>query len=241
MPPIVHDVLRSPGQPLDSETRAYMEPRFGQDFSGVRVHADAKAAESARAVNAYAYTVGREVVFGPHQYAPQSSEGRRLVAHELTHVVQQSGNPHNLEAVDFITDPSDPSEVEARMLASDVVDPSYSSHCLEFGGRVSTERTGPATPSLYPPMLQRDNQPWPVNGYVINNSSQAVTVWSDTKGIYTIAANSTSGRFTEDVDHIQDKDGTWYKIGPNTVTVDKNGKLTGYKCKVAKYGMDCPK
>ena len=88
-PPIVHEVLRSPGQPLDPATRAFMEPRFGHDFSRVRVHTDAKAAESARAVNALAYTVGHDVAFGAGQYAPKTSEGRRLLAHELTHVVQK--------------------------------------------------------------------------------------------------------------------------------------------------------
>ncbi len=88
VPPIVHDVLRSPGQPLDAATRAFFEPRFGMDFSAVRMHTDAKAAESAQAVNALAYTVGHEVVFGAGQYAPQSAEGRRLIAHELTHTIQ---------------------------------------------------------------------------------------------------------------------------------------------------------
>ena len=63
MPPIVHEVLHSPGQPLDPATRAFMEPRFGHDFSTVRVHTDARAAASARTVNALAYTVGRDVVF----------------------------------------------------------------------------------------------------------------------------------------------------------------------------------
>jgi hypothetical protein len=82
--------LRSPGQPLDAIARAYFEPRFGQDFGGVRVHTDAKAAASAHAVNALAYTVGRDVVFSSGQYVPASSHGRRLLAHELTHVVQQS-------------------------------------------------------------------------------------------------------------------------------------------------------
>jgi outer membrane protein OmpA-like peptidoglycan-associated protein len=90
VPPIVHEVLRSPGQPLDAATRAYMEPRFGHDFSKVRVHADGKAAEAARAVDALAYTVGRDVVFGEGQYRPANREGRHLLAHELTHVVQQS-------------------------------------------------------------------------------------------------------------------------------------------------------
>jgi hypothetical protein len=94
-PLIVHDVLRAPGQPLDAGTRAFFEPRFAQDFSRVRVHTDAKAAESARSVNALAYTVGRDVVFGAGQYAPQTSEGQRVLAHELTHVAQQRRAEHS--------------------------------------------------------------------------------------------------------------------------------------------------
>jgi len=90
-PPIVHDVLRSPGQPLDPATRAFMEPRFGYDFSRVRVHFGAAAARSARDVNAHAYTAGRDIVFGAGRFAPDTKEGQHLIAHELTHVVQQSG------------------------------------------------------------------------------------------------------------------------------------------------------
>src|ERR1044071_4903932 len=74
VPPIVHEVLRSPGQLLDRETRTFMEPRFGHDFSRVRLHTDAKAADSARAVNALAYTVGRNIVFAHRQYRPNSVE-----------------------------------------------------------------------------------------------------------------------------------------------------------------------
>lgn len=88
-PPVVHDVLSSPGQPLDTATRAFMEPRFGHDFSGVRVHTDAEAAESVRSVNALAYTVGKDIAFGMGQYAPNTSAGRWMLAHELTHVIQQ--------------------------------------------------------------------------------------------------------------------------------------------------------
>ncbi len=91
-PPIVHDVLSSPGQPLDPATRSFMEPRFGHDFSGVRVHTDGRAAASARDVSANAYTVGHNVVFGAGRFAPETHEGRRLIAHELTHVVQQSSS-----------------------------------------------------------------------------------------------------------------------------------------------------
>jgi hypothetical protein len=89
-PPIVHEVLRSPGEPLDAATRAFMEPRLGHDFSRVRIHRDARAAESARAVNALAYTVGRDVVFAAGQYEPAAERGRKLLAHELTHTIQQS-------------------------------------------------------------------------------------------------------------------------------------------------------
>src|SRR5947209_7957462 len=88
--PLVDEVLSSGGgQPLDESTRSFMEPRFGHDFSRVRVHADGRAAESAQSVNALAYTVGQDVVFGGGQYEPETMEGKKLLAHELTHVVQQ--------------------------------------------------------------------------------------------------------------------------------------------------------
>ncbi len=89
-PPIVEDVLRSPGQPLDATARAFFELRFGHDFSRVRLHTDAHAAESARNVNALAYTVGHNIAFATGQYAPGTGRGNRLLAHELTHVVQQT-------------------------------------------------------------------------------------------------------------------------------------------------------
>jgi len=90
-PPIVHDVLGSSGRQLDAATRAAMEPRFGHDFSHVRVHTDELAAASARAVGAQAYTVGNHLVFGAGQFSPATNTGRTLIAHELTHVMQQSG------------------------------------------------------------------------------------------------------------------------------------------------------
>jgi hypothetical protein len=121
VPAIVHDVLRSPGQPLDGGTRAFMEPRFGHDFSKVRVHADAPAAESAEAINAQAYTVGRDVVVGDGKYQPWTTEGRKLLGHELAHVVQQqayaSGGTSELRT----THPSENSEHEARAAANAIV------------------------------------------------------------------------------------------------------------------------
>ena len=92
-PSIVHDVLRSPGAPIDPATRAFMEPRFGQDFSRVRVHTGAKASESAKAVDALAYTVGQHVVFKEGHYNPGVARGRALLAHELAHVGQQESAP----------------------------------------------------------------------------------------------------------------------------------------------------
>jgi hypothetical protein len=88
----VHDVLRSPGQRLDAATRSFFEPRFGHDFSKVRIHADARANESAASVNALAYTVGPQIVFRAGLYQPGAASGQRLLAHELTHVVQHRDN-----------------------------------------------------------------------------------------------------------------------------------------------------
>jgi hypothetical protein len=145
-PPIVHEVLRSPGQPLDAATRGFMESRLGHDFSrvavssvatppdvltvnrpddvyeqeadrvaesamlgsevpatgnhdfsAVRVHSGPRAAAAAHAVQARAYTVGRDIVFGDGEYAPSTAEGKRLLAHELTHALQQTGAPTRLQ------------------------------------------------------------------------------------------------------------------------------------------------
>ena len=86
------NAIKGGGRPLEESERAYFEPRFGADFSRVRVHTGAQAAESARAVNARAFTVGQDVVFGAGQYAQGASEGRRLMAHELTHVHQHQSS-----------------------------------------------------------------------------------------------------------------------------------------------------
>ncbi|WDT74075.1 MAG: DUF4157 domain-containing protein [Candidatus Manganitrophus sp.] len=95
-PPIVHDALRSSGQPLDPAARAFMEPRFGHDFSQVRIHTDPKAATSSQSIQALAYTAGRDIVFNSGQYSPNTEHGKRLLAHELAHVVQQGeGQPAN--------------------------------------------------------------------------------------------------------------------------------------------------
>lgn len=104
-PPIVHEVLGSPGQALNAGTRAFMEPRFGHDFGKVRIHTDARASASAEAVGALAYTVGRDVVFRAGQHAPGTAAGNRLLAHELAHVVQQASGLGQVAACgDYATD-----------------------------------------------------------------------------------------------------------------------------------------
>lgn len=95
-PASVDSVLASPGRPLDLALQQDMSQRFGHDFSRVRVHSGAAAEQSAREVNAIAYTVGHNVVFGANQYAPDTARGMRLLAHELTHVVQQGGQQQTL-------------------------------------------------------------------------------------------------------------------------------------------------
>jgi hypothetical protein len=103
VPPTVHQVLRSPGQPLDSTTREFFEPRFRRDFSDVRIHTDAAASNSAHSINALGYTVGRHVVLADGQYSPETSSGRGLLAHELAHVVQQGPRPASELAAPAVT------------------------------------------------------------------------------------------------------------------------------------------
>jgi hypothetical protein len=95
-PPIVQEVLRSPGEPLPAATLSFFEPKFAHDFSAIRVHAGDRAAESARGILARAYTVGHNIVFSVKQYEPGTADGRRLLAHELAHVVQQASAPTTL-------------------------------------------------------------------------------------------------------------------------------------------------
>lgn len=131
-PPIVQEVLASSGQSLDTTTRTFMESRFRHDFSQVRVHANAQAAESARAVSARAYTVGNDVVFADNQYAANTSAGYRLLAHELTHVVQQSGvgNGGQLQGKLMINQPGDAFEQEADAAAGRVMAGAHASQAF---------------------------------------------------------------------------------------------------------------
>jgi hypothetical protein len=120
----IHDVIGSSGSPLAADVRAEMEGRLGQDFSDVRVHNDSAAHDSAAAVNAHAYTVGSNVVFQRGRYDTGSAEGKTMLAHELTHVVQQRSGP--VDGTDAgggikVSDPSDRFEREAAANADAVM------------------------------------------------------------------------------------------------------------------------
>jgi hypothetical protein len=120
-PPIVNDVLQSSGEPIQADTRRFFEERFGYDFAHVRVHTDARAAESAQAVRAHAYTVGEHIAFAPDRYAPETVAGQKLLAHELTHVIQQGSlsEGHLLQraAVEYVEQVDDTDPTAAQILS----------------------------------------------------------------------------------------------------------------------------
>lgn len=181
VPPIVHEVLRSPGHPLDAEARAFMEPRFRHDFSNVRVHTDAKAAKSALTVNAYAYTVGRDIVFGSGQFRLGTEESRRLLAHELAHVVQSASQPVT-SAVTMDRGPSDSSEQAANQAAQRVV-----------SGKTTVPVVSGHASSL--PLLQRYAVPSNLacNEIVdwLNANSPYAPEWAETRCNYTFSGNAS--------------------------------------------------
>lgn len=118
VPPVVHEALRAPGRPLDASSAALMGSRFGHDFGRVRVHTDGRAARAARAVGADAFTVGHDVVFGAGRWGPHTRVGRRLLAHELAHVVQQRGTSAATDEGLKMSSPQDPAEREAEEVAT---------------------------------------------------------------------------------------------------------------------------
>lgn len=130
IPAGVAKIAQSPGLPLETSTRQFMESGFGRDFGGVRVHTGPDAVQSARELDARAYTFGRNVAFGAGQYRPHTPEGRSLIAHELTHTIQQRGVQRMPTGVD--RGPADPLEREADRAAANVM----------RGRRVSIAGTG---------------------------------------------------------------------------------------------------
>jgi hypothetical protein len=142
VPSLSQELLQSPGQPLDPEIRSGVEARFNHDFSQVRIHTDARAAESADDLQANAYTVGQDVVFAAGKYNPSTSAGTQLLTHELTHVLQQGNAPAVRPGQSLpMSDPYDSGEREAASLA-------------EMSQQSGTQQLNPAT-RLSTPVLQR--------------------------------------------------------------------------------------
>jgi hypothetical protein len=122
--PVLDIVGKGGGSPLDPTLQTDMSQRLGADFSDVRIHTDSEASDSAAAVRAQAYTVGNEIVFGRNAYAPDTAQGRRIIAHELTHVQQQKSGPVSGKDSDrgvTISDPSDSFEQAAEAVAEEVL------------------------------------------------------------------------------------------------------------------------
>jgi hypothetical protein len=115
----IDDTLQQEGSPLDRSTKEFMESRFGFDFSKVKIHNDEKSAESAQRINALAYTLGEDIFFGPGQYTPHLREGKKLLAHELAHVIQQrdADLPHLIQRVP-VAAAVKPIEVIAALLSA---------------------------------------------------------------------------------------------------------------------------
>lgn len=145
--PVLDVVGSGGGAPLDADTRADMESRFGHDFSDVRVHTDSRAHDSAKAVNAHAYTAGNNIVFQREHYAPGTDTGKRTLAHELTHVVQQRSGPVDGTPSGggiSLSDPGDRFERDAVANADRVMSqPTPLATSVDAGGGSAVQRCGP--------------------------------------------------------------------------------------------------
>lgn len=208
-PAAVGELLRSGrGRPLDAGTRAYFEPRFGHSFADVRVHDNATAAETARQVRALAYTVGRDVVFGHGRYAPSTGEGRRLLAHELAHVVQQSSTPTHVESSLNVGSASAPEEREADRAADAVLSGDAAGMSRSASQQLSREPDKDAGPpdAGAPDAGPKDNDgdAGPGDGGtgdagaaaatcpVVDKGTLSTVSWGETSGLYPTSSGGAS-------------------------------------------------
>ena len=196
-PDVVHQALRAPGRQLDGATRRDMESRFGENFGDVRVHTDAGAAESARAVNAHAYTVGRDVVFAAQRYAPHTPRGRRLLAHELAHVVQQRGGAA-VQGKLSIGEPGDRFEREADAIADAVTEGTETATVqLRTGSSCGSIQRDLATPPpAVAPKEQKDLTPAQITEAINFNKGRYDE--ANTKLIQDLLGGPVTGTWTAD-------------------------------------------
>jgi Domain of unknown function (DUF4157) len=201
---LVRDVVTSPGKPLDPGARSMMEPRFGHDFANVRIHVDSKAAESARSVDADAYTIGRDIAFGAGRFAPETRTGRRLLAHELTHVLQQRG-VSNLQTSSkvSVSRPEDAAEREADRTADLVV--SYGGVPTRFFARsASLQRQAPVAPAKPAAPAKISKKTVTIQPVAVANddgkSPTAIPSFADAKTIWGKCCVNLTVRATKQVD-----------------------------------------
>lgn len=172
--PVLDVVGSGGGQPLEAGVRGAMESRFGHDFSDVRVHTGSRASESARAVQAHAYTVGSDIVFQGGSYAPGTSDGQRMLAHELTHVVQQRSGPvDGTPAAGGIkvSDPSDRFEREAEANADRVM--SGSAAQLPAAGPSASSSVQREDEPVQEMSIQREEDPEALQGLFVQREEAA--------------------------------------------------------------------
>lgn len=158
----VHDVVSSGGRPIEPDVREDMEARLGHDFSDVRIHDDAAAADSAKAVNAHAYTVGSNVVFQRDVYDPGSQQGRTTLAHELTHVIQQRSGPVDGTSAPGgikVSDPSDRFEREASANADRVMAGPAPVQALGVSAPAVQREEAPEEEEVQGLFVQREEEP----------------------------------------------------------------------------------
>lgn len=202
VPSTVHESLRAPGRPLDSDVRAEAEGRLGHDLRDVRIHADRTAADAAAAVHASAFTVGHDVVFGAGRFRPGTPDGRRLLLHELTHTVQQGGPGASPGAGLRVGPTGTAAEAEAERVADgaagpeaagprtapppaaaaiqrqpDVGKPDMGGINLQIqeDGRVDFTVVGPKVPAVGDPALGLRRRPDGTFEFLFGSSSKAVT------------------------------------------------------------------
>ena len=158
----VHDVVNSGGRPIEPDVREDMEARLGHDFSDVRIHDDATAADSAKAVNAHAYTVGSNVVFQRDVYDPSSAQGKTTLAHELTHVIQQRSGPVDGTSAPGgikVSDPSDRFEREASANADRVMAGPAPVQALGVSAPAVQREEAPEEEEVQGLFVQREEEP----------------------------------------------------------------------------------
>jgi nucleoid-associated protein YgaU len=242
VPPAVGEVLNDSGRPLDAGTRAFMEPRLGHDFGKVRVHSDESAAASARSVGARAYTVGNDLVFDSGEFAPQTPAGRRLLAHELTHVVQQAraGEVAQLERMG-VSEPEDASEREADAASARVARGEFVQISAAAEPALHRDKKANFTAPYGQFDFQMVEDKQPQQAVPTGRRKVYITFSPDAKGPKTNGKTISFKQmakvtFLKPGTNVPDPDTTWGKVKPQDADLDKMRTTQGDKTHVTEAG-----